>query len=59
MAKIEPISRQSSEESLNPMRRIKQMFDPLGMLNPGKVLPTGKGCVEMRQPPIVNLSQMM
>ena len=59
MEKIERIGRQFSSESLDLMRRIKQMFDPLGRLNPGKLLPTGKGCVEMRQPPLVSPSQMM
>jgi glycolate oxidase len=26
------------------------LFDPDNRLNPGKVLPTGKGCLEIRQP---------
>ncbi len=59
MEKMELIGHQYSAESLDLMRRIKQMFDPLGMLNPGKMLPTGKGCAEIRQPPIVNPSQML
>lgn len=59
MEKMEMIGHQFSPESLDLMRRIKLMFDPLGRLNPGKVLPTGKGCVEMRQPPLMNPSQMM
>ena len=53
------IGHQFSPESLDLMRRIKQMFDPLGRLNPGKLLPTGRGCVEMRQPPLIDLSRMM
>jgi glycolate oxidase len=59
MEKIELIGRQYSEESLDLMRRIKHMFDPLSLLNPGKMLPTGRGCAEIRQPPIVNPSQMV
>ena len=34
------------------MRRFKLLFDPDNRLNPGKVLPTGKGCLEIRQPPL-------
>jgi len=37
-------------ESLDAMLRLKLLFDPDGRLNPGKVLPTGRGCVEIRQP---------
>ncbi len=29
----------------------KTLFDPKQRLNPGKVLPTGRGCLEIRQPP--------
>lgn len=32
------------------MGRLKSLFDPDGRLNPGKMLPTGKGCLEIRQP---------
>ena len=28
----------------------RTLFDPQCRLNPGKVLPTGKGCLEIRQP---------
>ena len=59
MEKMELIGRQYSDESLELMRRIKQMFDPLCLLNPGKMLPTGRGCAEIRQPPLVNPSQML
>jgi glycolate oxidase len=32
------------------IRRFKTLFDPKCRLNPGKMLPTGKGCMEIRQP---------
>jgi glycolate oxidase len=35
------------------MRKIKSLFDPQGLFNPGKLLPTGRGCAEIRQPPLV------
>jgi len=37
-----------SETDLEFMSRIKKLFNPLGRLNPGKVLPTGKMCGELR-----------
>jgi glycolate oxidase len=37
-------------ETLDAMRKLKLLFDPDGRLNPGKVLPTGRGCLEIRQP---------
>ncbi len=40
----------SAPRSLDMMRRLKLLFDPDGRLNPGKVLPTGRGCLEIRQP---------
>ena len=33
------------------MQSLKTLFDPENRLNPGKVLPTGKGCMEIRQLP--------
>ena len=39
-------------ESLETMARLKRLFDPDSLFNPGKVLPTGKGCLEIRQPPL-------
>jgi len=39
-----------SEQTLDTMLKLKLLFDPDGRLNPGKVLPTGRGCVEIRQP---------
>ncbi len=49
MEKMELMSRQFSEETLNAIARIKSLFDPACRLNPGKVLPLGKGCLEIRQ----------
>ncbi len=37
-----------SETDLDLMRRIKSLFNPQGRLNPGKLLPTGKMCGELR-----------
>jgi len=50
MEKNELMARQFSPESLDWIRRLKLLFDPSGRLNPGKVLPTGRGCLEIRQP---------
>ena len=37
-----------SADDLDMMRKLKAVFNPTGMLNPGKVLPTGKICGELR-----------
>ncbi len=37
-----------SEDDLEAMRRIKAVFNPEARLNPGKVLPSGKLCGELR-----------
>jgi glycolate oxidase len=50
MEKNELMDRQFSSETLDMMRSLKQIFDPEQRLNPGKMLPTGKGCLEIRQP---------
>jgi glycolate oxidase len=50
MEKMELIGEQFPEETLEMIRRIKALFDPACRLNPGKMLPTGKGCLEIRQP---------
>jgi glycolate oxidase len=34
------------------MLNLKLLFDPNARLNPWKVLPTGRGCLEIRQPPL-------
>lgn len=38
------------EDSLDRMERLMKIFNPEGRLNPGKILPTGKGCLEIRPP---------
>ena len=49
MEKNELMDRLFPEETLDYIGRFKTLFDPDGMLNPGKVLPTGRGCLEIRQ----------
>jgi glycolate oxidase len=50
MEKMDLMPTLFSLESLETMRRLKALFDPDSRLNPGKMLPTGKGCLEIRQP---------
>jgi glycolate oxidase len=50
MEKIALMAVQFSEDTLDMMGRLKSLFDPAGRFNPGKVLPTGRGCIEIRQP---------
>src|SRR5579872_1073815 len=49
MEKNEMMGRLFSAETLDMMRNFMLLFDPDNRLNPGKVLPTGKGCLEIRQ----------
>jgi glycolate oxidase len=49
MEKMEMMGRQFSDDTLDTIRSFKSLFDPGCRLNPGKVLPTGKGCMEIRQ----------
>ncbi len=37
-----------SQDSLDMMERLIKVFNPDRRLNPGKLLPTGKGCLEIR-----------
>jgi glycolate oxidase len=37
-----------SADDLDMMRKIKEVFNPEGRFNPGKVLPTSKMCGELR-----------
>ena len=38
-------------DDLALMERVRAAFNPAGRLNPGKVLPMGKACGEIRVPP--------
>ena len=49
MEKNELMAKLFSEETLAMIGRLKLLFDPDARLNPGKVLPTGRGCLEIRQ----------
>lgn len=51
MEKMELMSQLFPEDTLDLIKRFKTLFDPSCALNPGKVLPTGKGCLEIRQRP--------
>jgi len=53
MEKNELMSRQFPADTLDMMAQLKRLFDPQGRLNPGKMLPTGLGCLEIRQKPLV------
>jgi len=48
-----------SAETLEMIRRFKSLFDPEGLFNPGKILPTGRGCVESRQRPLTSTGAML
>ncbi|HTQ58459.1 MAG TPA: FAD-linked oxidase C-terminal domain-containing protein [Bryobacteraceae bacterium] len=56
MEKNELMDRQFPADTLDTMRRLKQLFDPGRRLNPGKMLPTGRGCLEIRQPALGSAS---
>jgi len=49
MEKMELMADQFSSASLDMIGRFKSMFDPQCRFNPGKLLPTGRGCMEIRQ----------
>ncbi|HEY6342579.1 MAG TPA: FAD-linked oxidase C-terminal domain-containing protein [Bryobacteraceae bacterium] len=49
MEKNEMMEHQFSPGTLEMIARFKKLFDPECRLNPGKVLPTGRGCMEIRQ----------
>jgi glycolate oxidase len=51
MEKMELMDHLFSDESLAMIRSLKELFDGTCRFNPGKMLPTGKGCMEIRQKP--------
>jgi glycolate oxidase len=51
MEKNELMDKLFPAASLDYMKKFKSLFDPQNGLNPGKVLPTGRGCLEIRQAP--------
>jgi glycolate oxidase len=52
MEKNELMPKMFSDADLELMRRVKAAFNPGGLLNPGKILPLGKGCGEARVRPL-------
>jgi len=52
MEKNELMGKLFSPATLDTIRSLKLMFDPDNRLNPGKMLPTGRGCLEIRQKPL-------
>ncbi|MGA8028320.1 MAG: FAD-linked oxidase C-terminal domain-containing protein [Bryobacteraceae bacterium] len=51
MEKMELMPHLFSDDTLELIKRFKSLFDPGCHFNPGKMLPTGKGCLEIRQTP--------
>jgi glycolate oxidase len=58
MEKMELLGKQYNRTSLEMIKRMKELFDPLCMFNPGKVLPTGTGCMEIRQKPLTAATEV-
>jgi glycolate oxidase len=56
MEKNELMGELFSAETLDTLRDLKRLFDPDCRLNPGKLLPTGRGCLEIRQPALTRTS---
>ncbi|MBS1827015.1 MAG: FAD-binding protein [Acidobacteria bacterium] len=52
MEKVDLMPHLFTESTLDTIQAFKTLFDPDCRLNPGKVLPTGKGCLEIRQGPL-------
>ncbi len=52
MEKSELMPRMFTEDDLTLMRRVRDVFNPRGLLNPGKIFPLGKGCGEIRVQPL-------
>jgi glycolate oxidase len=52
MEKMELMAQQFSDDTLEMMKKFKNLFDPECRLNPGKLLPTGKCCGEIFHRPL-------
>ncbi|HEX9760073.1 MAG TPA: FAD-linked oxidase C-terminal domain-containing protein, partial [Candidatus Acidoferrales bacterium] len=52
MEKDELMPLMFSASDMDVMRRVRDAFNPAGLLNPGKIFPTGKGCGEVRVRPL-------
>ncbi len=52
MEKMELMANLFTPDTLDTIGAFKNLFDPECRLNPGKVLPTGRGCMEIRQRPV-------
>jgi glycolate oxidase len=59
MEKNELMGKLFSADTLAMIARFKELFDPTNRLNPGKVLPTGRGCLEIRQQPLTPTASML
>lgn len=51
MEKMELMTKQFSDDTLDTIKDFKNLFDPECRLNPGKLLPLGKCCGEIHQVP--------
>ena len=51
MEKTELMEHLFTPDTIRMIQQIKDLFDAEKRLNPGKILPTGKGCLEIRQRP--------
>ncbi|MBL8234953.1 MAG: FAD-binding protein, partial [Bryobacterales bacterium] len=58
MEKMDLMTHLFSEATIDQLAAFKRLFDPDCRLNPGKMLPTGKGCLEIRQPALTPASQL-
>lgn len=56
MEKMELMALLFSDDTLDMIAKLKALFDPECRLNPSKVLPTGRGCLEIRQPALTAAS---
>ncbi len=58
MEKMELMEHLFTPASLEMIKAFKSLFDPDCRLNPGKVLPTGRGCMEIRQKPLTEANML-